>query len=263
MLSPLCSPILPNKWNDNPFLCLRWRSLTVVPRPDRNSWIQVILHPRPETTSIEGICRCAHISFLPFRKHTVGDGVTSQRLQALAALLEVLSSILSTHMAAYNHLWDPVCPLLIRRCTCQEHIHIHKSVNLKKKKSTLSLHWHLSSFPYYLGLTLSSHLHDESVTQKNKHLHLFRVMFLFRVLESPTYKAHASRTTDRHHTEGNSRAVLGRNDAELCVHKWRAVQRMLHPTARALCFSDAGTSVALIRKPSNSGKTMSQKHREN
>lgn len=69
------SSLLPypsNKWNDNPFLCLRWRSLTVVPRPDWNSWIHVILHPRPETTRIAGICRCAYIVSFPSESALMG-----------------------------------------------------------------------------------------------------------------------------------------------------------------------------------------------
>lgn len=89
------------------------------------------------------------------------------------------------------------------------------------------------------------------------------MIFLFGVLEGPSYKAHMSRTTDRFHTEGNSRGVLGRNDAELCFYKWRPVQRMLHPIAQALCLSDPRNSMELTRKPSNSGKTMSQRRREN
>jgi hypothetical protein len=39
-----------------------------------------------------------------FKRKTVGAGEMAQGLRALAALLEVLSSIPSNHMVAHNHL---------------------------------------------------------------------------------------------------------------------------------------------------------------
>ena len=38
------------------------------------------------------------------KKSTSGAGEMAQRLKAMTALLEVLSSIPSNHMVAYNHL---------------------------------------------------------------------------------------------------------------------------------------------------------------
>jgi hypothetical protein len=62
------------------------------------------------------------------------SGEMSQRLRALAALPEVLSSIPSNHMVApYNEIW---CPLLACRHTCRQNALyiVNKSLKRKKKK---------------------------------------------------------------------------------------------------------------------------------
>jgi hypothetical protein len=65
------------------------------------------------------------------------SGEMSQRLRALAALPEVLSSIPSNHMVApYNEIW---CPLLACRHTCRQNALyiVNKSLKRKKKKKVI------------------------------------------------------------------------------------------------------------------------------
>jgi hypothetical protein len=55
-------------------------------------------------------------------KARLGAAEMAQRLRALAALLEVLSSISSNHMVTHNHFNVIWCPLLVCRHTCRQNI---------------------------------------------------------------------------------------------------------------------------------------------
>jgi len=82
----------------------------------------------------------------------------AQRLRALTALPEVLSSIPSNHMVAHNYLeWDlmPSSGVSEQQCT---HVHkINNSRTFKKKKQTISF----SNFTLKLLIMFSQTVKEE------------------------------------------------------------------------------------------------------
>jgi hypothetical protein len=57
------------------------------------------------------------------KSNNTGDGEMAQRLRALAALPEVLSSIASNHMVAHNHLYCDLVPSSGMQMYMKIHIH--------------------------------------------------------------------------------------------------------------------------------------------